>query len=226
MPRIVTYRFELPDGQSWDFSVDVDRAHAAAAPQSAAPEPPEWTRLDFHRCPKCPLAGTCGRCPVALDVAPIIEKFSALQSIVRMRVQVVLPERTCIADTDAQLGLKALLGLVMASSACPVLAQLRSQALFHLPFASVDETLYRAVGDYLIKQYFVMKDGGAPDFALKGLDTLYLDLAELNTAFFKRLQLASPKDAIINAIVTLRSMSDIVSMSLDDRLSPLRDAMR
>ena len=223
MSRLVTYTFDLPDGKSLSFSVDVNRKVAAGTPPPF--ESPDWTRLEYHRCPHCPLAGTCSHCPPAVDAAPILEKFSHVNSVAKVRVTVATPERTSVKETDAQTGLNALLGLVMATSACPIVSRLRSQALFHLPFASVEETLYRTVGDYLIKQYFIMKDGGTPDFGLTGLDALYRDLAELNGAFFKRVQAASPRDANVNAVVFFRSLSDIVSMSLEDRLAPLREAM-
>ena len=71
-----------------------------------------------------------------------------------------------------------------------------------------------------------MKDGGEPDFALVGLEQLYGELATLNIAFFSRIQEACPKDANLNAVVMLSSMSEIVSMSLDQRLEPLRAAMQ
>ena len=167
---------------------------------------------------------TC--CPAAVDAAPILDKFSHVPSTVRMKVTMRNAERVCSKETDAQMGLQALLALVMASSACPILGRLRSQAIFHLPFATIDETLYRTVGDYLIKQYFIMKDGGQPDFALTGLDALYRDLAILNVHFFSRIQAACTKDANLNAVVVLRSLSEIVSMSLDERLVSLREAMQ
>lgn len=223
-PLVITYHYQLPDGSTWSFPVDVNRT-APATPEREEGFPP-WTRLDFHRCPGCPLADSCTHCPTALDLAPLFERFAHMPSIARLKVRVEAPERTILADTDAQMGIKTLMGLVMASSSCPVLQRLRSQALFHLPFASLEETLYRTVGDYLIKQYFVLKDGGTPDFALTGLDTLYRQLADLNIHFYKRIQEACSKDANINAIVVMRSMSDIVSMSLDERLQPLREAMQ
>ena len=37
----------------------------------------------------------------------------------------------------------------MALSGCPVLEQLKPMARFHLPFASVEETIYRAASMYL-----------------------------------------------------------------------------
>jgi len=222
-PHVITYHYQFPDGSISSFPVDVNRPAPVVERDEGFPT---WSLLKFNQCPNCPLAGKCTHCPAALDLAPLFERFAAMPSITRVTVTVECPGRLCQTETDAQMGLKALLGLVMASSACPVLRRLRSQALFHLPFASVEETLYRTVGDYLIKQYFLMKDGGTPDFALTGLDALYRDLAELNIHFFKRIEAACAKDANLNALIVLRSMSDIVSMSLDDRLSPLREAMQ
>jgi hypothetical protein len=228
IPDLIAYDYELPDGTIWSFQVDLNRRTPPAAPISECDSaaPPPWTQLAFHRCDNCPMAVSQPFCPPAVDAAPILEKFSHLPSTVRLKVTMRNASRVCLKETDAQQGLQALLALVMATSACPILGRLRSQALFHLPFASIDETLYRTVGDYLIKQFFVMKDGGQPDFALAGLEALYRDLATLNSCFFARIQAACAKDANLNAVVMLRSLSEIVSMSLDERLVPLREAMQ
>lgn len=184
-PHLITYDYELPDGTLWSFLVDLNRPPPPeSCPETGPDAPPEWTRLAFHRCDNCPLDPAKSHCPPAVDAAPILERFSHVPSTVRMKVKMRNPHRICMRQTDAQMGLEALLALVMATSACPILRRLRSQALFHLPFASIDETVYRTVGDYLIKQYFIMKDGGQPDFALAGLDALYRDLATLNSCFF------------------------------------------
>jgi hypothetical protein len=227
IPHLIAYDYELPDGTVWSFQIDLNRPVLAGSfPEDGPAAPPLWTRLAFHRCENCSLAATQLHCPPAVDAAPILDKFSHLPSTVRVKVTMRNSERICIKETDAQMGLQALLALVMASSACPILSRLRSQALFHLPFASIDETLYRTVGDYLIKQYFVMKDGGQPDFALAGLDALYRDLATLNVHFFSRIKEACTRDANLNAVVVLRSLSEIVSMSLDERLVSLREVMQ
>jgi len=227
LPHLISYEYELPDGTVWSFEIDLNRPPLPESfPEESPAAPPPWTRLAFHRCENCSLATTQRHCPPAVDAAPILEKFSHLPSTIRVKVTMRNSERICIKETDAQMGLQALLALVMASSACPILSRLRSQALFHLPFASIDETLYRTVGDYLIKQYFVMKDGGQPDFALAGLDGLYRDLATLNVHFFARIKEACTRDANLNAVVVLRSLSEIVSMSLDERLVSLREVMQ
>jgi predicted metal-binding transcription factor (methanogenesis marker protein 9) len=227
LPHLITYDYELPDGTVYSFQIDLNRpTQPTASPTTDRAALPPWTRLEFHRCENCSLAATQTCCPAAVDAAPILERFSHVLSTARLKVTVRDASRMFSKETDAQMGLQTLLALVMASSTCPILCRLRSQALFHLPFASVEETLYRTVGDYLIKQYFIMKDGGQPDFALTGLDALYHDLATLNIHFFSRIKAACTKDANLNAVVVLRSLSEIVSMSLDERLVSLREAMQ
>lgn len=225
---VITYEFELPDGTFWCQRVQLNRVQKDDTSESrpTTADLPEWTRLNFQRCDNCPLIGAHSHCPAAVDSAPLLQKFAHVSSISRMKVTVYSENRTTITETDAQSALKALLGLVMATSSCPILAQLRSQAIFHLPFASVEETLYRTVGDYLLKQYFKWEDGEKPDFALQGLDALYRNLATINKCFFKRVQAASTKDANLNALVVLHNMSDIVTTSLEDRLSPLREVIK
>ena len=171
--EFIVYDFELPDSTVWSFQVALNRPSPSAPVSETDPAcPPPWTRLAFHRCENCPLSDKHPFCPPAVDIAPIVEKFSHYPSTTPMKVTMRNAARMCVKETEAQMGLEALLALMMATSACPILGRLRSQALFHLPFASIEETLYRTVGDYLIKQYFVMKDGGRPDFALEGLDAL------------------------------------------------------
>src|SRR5262249_33669487 len=118
--------------------------------------------------------------------------------------------------------LGSLLGLVMASSGCPILGELRGLARFHLPFAEFEETLFRTVGLYLLRQYFVARDGGVPDFELAGLGRLYEDLQEVNRALQRRMEGVSPRDASINAVTMLFSLSALVALSLEAGLEQLR----
>lgn len=216
---MVHYEFTLADGRVHRFLVGEDEPPTTA-------ELPAWTRLDFHQCASCPLrAESSPRCPAAVDVFRITERFADLLSYDRVHVRVIRDSRTYTIDCDVQTGLGSLLGLVMASSACPVLSQLRGLARFHLPFAEFEETLFRTVGLYLLRQYFVARDGGTPDFELRGLTRLYDDLQEVNRAFKQRIEGAAPRDASINAVTLLFSMSALVAMSLDSGLDQLRELL-
>ena len=66
----------------------------------------------------------------------MIEDFRNLPAFRKAGICVRTPEREYIKQAGLEEGLRALIGLIMASSACPLLAPLRPMAMQHLPFAS------------------------------------------------------------------------------------------
>jgi hypothetical protein len=216
----IAYVFAMADGRSFRFEVRPDRPSTA---QPAGLAEAEWTRLSFHQCPGCPLDVAQHRhCPAALDLQAIASAFRDLISYEETRVEVTTPERTFVKQCDVQTGLRALMGLVMATSGCPVLSKLKGLAHYHLPFATVEETTFRTVSLYLLRQYFVHRDGGVPDLALRGLLEYYDQLQDLDQAFQNRLRVASTRDANLNAINSLFSLAAAVALSLEDQLEALR----
>lgn len=217
---MIRYRFKL-EGEEALFDVDVNRSNL---PAPSKDDIPEWTRLQFCQCSNCPLpAGLYPQCPPALDIAGIAKQFSALMSHGEVEVTVATKERIYYKKCDVQTGLSSLYGLILATSGCPHLSRLRGLALFHLPFATVEETLFRTVGSYLLKQYYIQKDGGGGDFDLAGLEELYSELQTLNIDFSKRIKAASEYDANINAVIKLFILSESVSLSLEERLEKLKE---
>jgi len=214
---MVEYEFTLADGRVHRFAVGSEDLGPVTS------ELPQWTLLGFSQCSNCPLSTLeTPRCPPAVDVFRIAERFADKLSYERVHVRVQRGGRSHEIDCDVQTGLGSLLGLVMASSGCPILGQLRGLARFHLPFAEFEESLFRTVGLYLLRQYFVAKDGGTPDFELAGLVRLYDDLQEVNRAFKKRIEGVSQRDASINAVTLLFSLSALVALSLEGGLEQLR----
>ena len=124
--------------------------------------------------------------------------------------------------TDAQTGLRALFGLVMATSGCPILARLKGLARTHLPFSTMEETIFRTVGAYLIQQFLIHKKGGEPDWELKGLNLLYEQLQEVNRCFKARIDAASEQDANMNALGSLIYLAMGVSFSLEAQLQEIQ----
>lgn len=249
--HVVTYRFRFEDGEERVFEVHVGRhdqgpsantsgeltsAKRSEAPRSTttslpvwddatqklATEPPEWTKLDFHQCDACPLSTETHRhCPPAVDCAAIVDAFASTSSIQLADVVVETLEREIRKRTDMQTAIGSLLGLVMATSGCPILGRFRGLAEFHLPFATPQETLFRSVGTYLLEQYFVHRRGEAPDLDLKHLQSLYETLQQVNTAFVTRVRGAAEKDANLNALVIWFSVAVLVAHSVEDGLDDL-----
>jgi len=216
---MVEYLFTMDDGQEHKFEVD---PHRSIDDQDNHHKHAKWTGLGFHQCKNCTLdANKHPRCPTAIDIEGIATKFTAILSYEESNVCVKTPQRNYSRRCDVQSGLSSLFGLVMATSGCPILSQLRCLAHYHLPFATQEETIFRTVGAYLLKQYFVVKKGGIPDLELFELSNFYEQLKTLNASFTERVRAASKLDANINAILHLFYLSELVSISLEDNLKNL-----
>lgn len=217
MSENITYDFAFDDGTTFHFTVPL--TGWAETPETRAQTLPEWTELATHRCPNCPLDPKEQKyCPAAVDLHGAAAKFSAVASYANAKVTVVVGARTFVSTCDMNTGLRSLFGLYMALSGCPVTGRMRPMALRHLPFASMEETLSRVVSHYLLKQYFVLRSGGAPDWELNELRNLYAALDDVNSAFINRVRRASERDSNLNAIVGFGTFARLYTMALDDLL--------
>ncbi|MBI5451118.1 MAG: hypothetical protein HY940_07140 [Gammaproteobacteria bacterium] len=217
----INYCFDFGDRRSsFDVRVDARSLLQHAGNQDTAL--PEWTRLGFHQCANCPLtAQDTPWCPVAVNLMPLISECGGLLSYQQARVVVTTAERSYSRDTTVQRGLSSLLGLVMATSACPHMRFLRPMAKFHLPFASEEETIFRAVSTWLLSRYFAADADGVPALDLSGLGDSYQGLQAVNRAFAGRLKAACGQDAAVNAVVLLDLFAKDVPYSIADRLAEL-----
>lgn len=206
---MIAYDLDLTDGPRVRFEVDPDRR-----PRTPTDADPEWIRLDYHRCPHCPLEAA-QNCPAAADLQEIVDAFANVNSTALAVVRVETPERVFEKACDAQTGLGSLVGLVMATSGCPILAPMRPMAHTHLPFSTVEETITRTVSTWLLSQYLRSLRGETPDYELAGLRAVYTDLEALNTWFVERLRAGAERDANLNALVRLFTLSALVGMSVD-----------
>ena len=210
---VVRYIFQLEDRE-----LVFDVGTQAQALDSSA-EYPDWARLEHCQCACCPLKSTdCKYCPVAMKMHELLAAFADNQSTERVRVLVKTAQREYAQTCDLQVGINSLLGLMMATSGCPVLAELGAMASFHIPFCTTRETLHRTVGSYLTKQYFVQSAGGDPDWELQQLKALYKVLEGLNQDFSKRVQSSIRRDAVANAVIMFFATSVVVASSLEQQL--------
>ncbi|MFT5368484.1 MAG: hypothetical protein ACI8V2_003450 [Candidatus Latescibacterota bacterium] len=218
----ITYTFNFPDGHQETFVVNLDPETVEVT--DPLPENlPEWTRLDFHKCAHCPLdSETHPHCPLSARIAGIVDRFTQIISYEEMVVEVQTPERTVSKDTTAQQGLSALMGLVMATSGCPITALFKPMAAFHLPFANSDETTYRAASMYLLAQYYLNREVGKVDLSMRGLEDFYRSIEVLNEHMAKRVRAATERDAAINALVELDFFAKNFTFGLEDRLEELK----
>ena len=218
----IIYVFKFPDGREERFEVHID-PQTIEVTDPLPDELPEWTRLDFHKCAHCPLnSDTHPHCPLSARIAGIVDRFAEIISYEGLVVEVQTPERTVSKDTTAQQGLSALMGLVMATSGCPITALFKPMAAFHLPFANSDETTYRAASMYLLAQYYLNKEVGKVDLSMRGLEAFYRSVEVLNEHMAQRVRAATSRDAAINALVELDFFAKNFTFGMDLRLDELK----
>ena len=206
------YVFNLEDGGRREFEVSLDPETLLIKQDSGGPLP-DWTRLEYHRCEKCPLAGTkTTHCPIAANISRLVEGFKEILSSTNVQVAVLCDDRTVTRHTPLAEGLYSLLGIYMAASGCPVMDKLKPMAVYHLPFSSIEETVYRVMTMYAAGQYFRMKDGLKPDWEMTGLVKMYDGIRNVNYGFAERIRGAAEKDSVINSLVNL----DVFAMVMLD----------
>lgn len=218
----IQYRFWLEDGKEEIFQFRLDPVSLEIAP-SWQNELPEWTNLEYHQCANCPLeAGGGARCPAAVSMVGLVNRFTALLSYDRTSVEVSTGERVVHRESSIQQGICSIMGLLMATSRCPMTVFFKPMARFHLPFASTEETIWRATSTYLLAQYFKQREGGEPDLVFAGLVRIYNEILTVNTSFAKRLRSACEGDSMANAIILLDMFAQSMPSAIDDSLEEIR----
>lgn len=217
---MIDYFFNFDDGKQLHFQVDLERQYAADTKLSQAPV---WTKLTNNQCSNCPLSpNNFSHCPAALDLDKVMEKLQKIPAQTKLNIKVVTPEREYMKRVMLEEGVRALMGLIMATSACPVLGTYRTNARYHLPFASLEESVLRSASLYLMKQYFIAQEGGKPDWALKGFIQANEQLQLVNHAFWQRTMSAFQADSNCKALLSFFTLSSNMSASLPNQLNKMK----
>ncbi len=214
------YKFTFSNGTQKDFQVVLDAATLELVTDKHGPKP-AWTKLKYHQCENCPLGDEVEHCPVAVNLAGLVETFKDSISFERTFVRVETKKRTFEAQTTLQEGLSSVVGIYMVTSNCPVMDKLRPMVRFHLPFASDEETIYRSISNYLTAQYFRMRRGEEPDWELKKLPEVYHAVSVVNQGMSRRVSEASTKDANVNAVIHLSTHGQTLDNFFEDSLKEI-----
>lgn len=216
----IEYTFLIDNSKKLNFRVNFERPRANKLNRA---DYPAWTELTVRQCANCPLSSKeYSHCPAAIDAKEIILGFKEILSCSTADVHVKTPEREYFKHCDAQTGLRALIGFVMATSACPILSRMRGMAHYHLPFASIDEIVFRVTSSYLLTQYYIFQEGGQADLTLTHLKKYYEEIQTVNYDFLQRVRAASQEDSTLDVLATLFSISSLLSENLEQHLVKLK----
>ncbi len=212
--RTIEYRFKFGNGTETRFTVRLRKPSLEMVCTPRMPLP-EWTRLTHCQCPNCPLnPAQHPRCPIAVNLVDIIDCFKDRISTEETDITVVSEAREYHRHASVQSGVSSLMGLHMVTSGCPIMDKLRPMAHTHLPFATVEETMFRAVSMFLLAQYFRNGRGQSADWQLAELLKIYEDIRQINQAFVQRLLSINPLDASINALISLDCFASVTAFSI------------
>ncbi|MFA5322797.1 MAG: hypothetical protein WC373_09000 [Smithella sp.] len=212
------YKFKFKNGVEKEFNIELDSVTLNLLPTDKK-DYQEWTKLSCFKCPNCTLNDKYEFCPIALNMVDVVDYFSNFVSYEPVEVVVTAPERKYIKQVTLQHGVSSLIGIYMVTSGCPFLEKLKPMVRFHLPFATIQETEYRAISMYLLAQYFLYQRGKKPDWDLKKLAEMYEHIRVVNESFCKRLRTIGGRDASLNAVVVLDVFADSVNFSIDSRMA-------
>jgi hypothetical protein len=220
-PYRIDYEFRLSDEDIKIFKILLHPINITLIHLTPQIEP-QWAQLDHQKCACCPLDSKRIRyCPIAVNIAELVDEFKNMVSSDNCLVRCRTPERTYVKKTSIMAGLSSILGIIMATSDCPIMEFLKPMARFHLPFATVEETMVRSISIYLLRQYFVHKNNIAPDLDLKELDSHYEKVRQVNRGLLARIKSVVQHDADMNAIFILHSISESLCMEIDYNLDSL-----
>jgi hypothetical protein len=218
----IEYIFNIFSHKIMKFTILLDKKTLLVEPPVGAKEK-EWTVLGFHKCDICPFDKDKVRnCPIAYNISYIAESFTDVSSTEETEITVNVESRTYKRTDTVNEGLKSIMGIYMATSGCPHMDLLKPMARFHLPFATMEETVYRHIGNYFINEF--------NKFLSKKLDKIDVDdfrkryelINKVNLGIFNRIKHISEKDASTNAIVTLNAFGQMVGMELDYELETIK----
>jgi len=217
----VAYRISNAEGHAQHYVIKLDSQSARLLNQPIA-SPPDWTRLDVCQCSNCPLdVATHPHCPLAVQVAQVVEDWAAAFSFQDVEYSVVTYERQFSGTTEVKKILGSLLGLIMATSDCPRMLFLRPLARFHLPLASPEETAFRALSAYLLERYFVAPEEVSTD-TFDGFIERYTEIQTVNVGLAARIREASQEDAVIDAMLGLDMLAHRVPFFARETVESLR----
>ncbi|MDM8538204.1 hypothetical protein QUF70_15735 [Desulfobacterales bacterium HSG17] len=217
----IRYCFRLENGTIEDFPLEFE-ASSMTLVSPVSNNLPDWAKLDFGQCENCPLSVLENPyCPLALSIAPIVDRFDGILSYETLGLDVDTDDRRTSHQTTAQRAVSSLMGLVIATSGCPHMNYFKPMARFHLPLANEDETAYRSCSMYMMAQYFRHQKGLDSDQTLAGMQKIYRNVQTVNYATAQRLRVAATTDSSINALISLDIFAQMIPFTIEDSMNPL-----
>lgn len=204
----LTIRFE--DGTARNFFLHFTRTgRHVPEPARAAP----WTRLDFHKCPGCPLPEGTAHCPAARSLESTLAKLEGHASFEVVRATAVDGgERSSEVRWPLQQVGSVFVQLAVFSSGCPIGDTLRPYLQDLRPFATMAELTRHIVGRLLLKHRGAVESSTRE--MTRRLEPLHAVFRHLSLRLTQRCDLGGG-DAISNSIARMDAFALLLAMQIE-----------
>ncbi len=171
---------------------------------------PEWVKLDYHQCHKCPLkADKFKWCPAAVKIVDIVNAFPDLTSYETVMFRQIWNKAEYKEELSAQDALVQVLLRLMAFSACPEIHADVWSWDYYSPRSTLKSTLFRRLSNKLIAKYISQKKGREYSTHLTSAETLLNIIEKLKERIDNASELK--EDAIQNALVILHGVISMIN---------------
>lgn len=217
---VIKYFFSWDEGYAnFDLEFDEETISLLNKPPEVIPD---WAKLSHFQCPNCPLdQNEVEYCPTAVSFIPVVESFKNIESNSEVSVEARVGNRMVALRASARRAISSVVGLLFAGSGCPRTVYFRPMVRFHIPVATEDETIMRAMSMYLLVQYFKYKNGEKPDMDLVGLKKIYDELQIVNMTMAERLRSIEGTTVPVNSVILLDMYTKMIPDKIDNSLKDL-----
>ncbi len=184
---------------------------------------PGWTRLENDMCEDCIYAKTGQKyCKAAIGLHAAVKSFSNIKSIARITLTTITTNGNVLSRcATAQEGLSVLFFSCLVFSGCYKFAQFKWSWNYYTTQQTHEDMFFTLMSSYITKEFLL---GSATNVEIKSANIL-LEFKSIYYSLIRiieRVRKASEKDANMNALVRLASMTNILQTSFDDLMSNLR----
>lgn len=199
------------DGKKEEFSIEWTKS-GSHIPKESPDSPADWTRLEFHKCPGCPLGKDTKFCPAAESLETTIMKLkkrSATEKVIATAIDGAKGRRTVVECELKEVG-STLVQISVFFGGCPIGKKFKKLLKNLRPFATNEE-----LSKHLISQ-FLLKNGC--EMATSTVD-VRATIEPMRTVFYhlsKRISDKTYGDVIANSILQMDAFTLSISLYLGE----------
>lgn len=214
---ITELKIRFQDGKEEHFFIELTKTGTYVVPEGD--DSCDWTRLDFHKCPCCPLDSLKTEfCPAAESLEATLHKLNGHYSYEKVSAEIIdANNRVTSVKWQLQEVGSTFVQLAVFSSPCPVGRQFKPLIKDLRPFSTNDELSKHLIGKFLLKHR------GKKEECEQEIQRIMDPLRMVFSHLAKRISGNSSGDAMANSIVRLDAFALNVSLHTEEVFKELSE---